>query len=166
MRTWGSVPWLTCFEVEPHAYAVGYRLRTECQPMTPDTVEDGGRRLVGEGKRVEREGREILGRRGGLRKRHFGARVEEVWLRRGRCWSERKGGTTAGPRRSQHPLFDWCCSGSRRERRAALPFSHRCRRRWPNSTSGSHTSPSCRLHQPGADLCRKLKFRYFRQTSK
>lgn len=66
--------------------------------MTPDTVEDGGRRLVGEGKRVEREGREILGRRGGLRKRHFGARVEEVWLRRGRCWSERKGG--------QQPVLD------------------------------------------------------------
>lgn len=159
------------FEVEPHACAVGCRLRIERQPMTPDTAENGGCELVGVGKRVERESREILGRRGGLRKRHFGARVEEVWFEARPMLKRREGGrrrTTAGPRQSQHPLFHWCCSGSRRERRPALPFSHRRRRRrrWANSTLGSHTSSSCHLHQPGADLCRKLKFRYFQETSR
>jgi len=43
--------------------------------MTPDTVEDGGCEVVG---KVEEWGREILRRRGGLRKGHFGARVEKV----------------------------------------------------------------------------------------
>lgn len=73
-----SFPWLP--SREPHAYTVGYRLRTECQPMTLDTVEDGGRQMVGEGKRVEGEGREILGRGGEVCVRGI---LEQGWKRSG-----------------------------------------------------------------------------------
>lgn len=52
--------------------------------MTPDTVEDGRCEVVG---KVSEWGREILRRRGGLRKGHFGAGVEEVWMRRA-WWGE------------------------------------------------------------------------------
>lgn len=53
--------------------------------MTPDTVENGGREVVG---KVREWGRKILRQRGGLRKGHFGARVEEsFWARRG-WWGE------------------------------------------------------------------------------
>jgi len=45
--------------------------------MTPDTVDDGGCEVVGKVREKESGAREILRRRGGLRKEHFGARVEE-----------------------------------------------------------------------------------------
>lgn len=72
--------------------------------MTPDTVEDGRCEVVG---KASEWGREILRRRGGLRKGHFGARVEEVWMRRG-WWGEGifSGKGKAGERKGQQPVLD------------------------------------------------------------
>lgn len=155
------------FEVEPHACAVGYKLRTECQPMTPDTAEDGGCKVVGEGKRVEREGREILGRWGGLRKRHFGARVEKVWLRQGRCWgSEGKGDENSRSSTIIAPTIPLMLQriSSRKKTRspflASPPPPPLAQLYFGFSHLFFLPSPPAR----GGSVSEKLKFRYFQET--
>lgn len=126
--------------------------------MTPDTVEDGGCEVVG---KVREWGREILRRRGGLRKGHFEARVEEEVLVRQGWWGEgiRPGeGESGGEGKGQQPVLDdhnthYSTDAAADPVGKEDPFSF-TRRHPPGSSSGSRTSSSCYLRRPGADILR------------
>jgi len=122
--------------------------------MTPDTVEDGGCEVVG---KVKEWGREILRRRGGLCKGHFGARVEKVrfgWDEVGGVYPEKE--RAGGERKEQQPVLDDHGTHYSTDAAADLvgkedPFFHAPPPGWSGSSSGSHTSSFCHLRRSGAD---------------